>query len=173
MNRTASTSALILAAVVALHGQERAIPMHVPPDIGPATITVSGIGGKTAEITATDLYKLPQQTVKAMDHGTPAAFEGVLLADVLAKVDRPLGEKFHSTAASYYLVVQARDGYRAVFAWAELDPAFMDKAIYLVTKRDGKPLSEKDGPFQVVIPGEKRPSRWVRQVTGLQIRQAN
>jgi hypothetical protein len=30
-------------------------------------------------------------------------FEGVLLTDVLAKVDLPLGEKFHSTGASYYI----------------------------------------------------------------------
>jgi len=111
--------------------------------------------------------------VKAIDHGNPATFEGVLLTDVLAKVDLPLGEKFHSTGASYYLVVEAKDGYRATFAWAELDSTFMDKSVYLATKRDGKPLSDKDGPFQLVAPGEKRAARWVRQVTALRIRQAN
>jgi hypothetical protein len=80
-------------------------------------------------------------------HGTPAIFESVLLTDLLAKVDLPLGEKFHSTGASYYMVVEAKDGYRATFAWAELDSSFMDKSVYMVTKRDGKPLSEKDGHF--------------------------
>jgi hypothetical protein len=173
MNRIASSSAVVLAAVAALLGQDRPTPQHFPPDIGPATIAITGVGGKTAEITAGDLFKLPQKTVKTTDNGTAVSFEGVLLADALAKVDLPLGEKFHSTAASYYLVVQAKDGYRAVFAWAELDPGFMDKAIYLVMKRDGKPLSEKDGPFQVVVPGEKRGGRWVRHVTALQIRQTN
>ena len=84
-----------------------------------------------------------------------------------------LGEKFHDTVASYYLVVEAKDGYRAVFAWAELDSTFMDKSAYVVTKRDGKPLSHKDGPFQLVVPGEKRSARWVRQLTALKIRQAN
>jgi hypothetical protein len=49
----------------------------------------------------------------------------------------------------------------------------MDKSAYVVTKRDGKPLSDKDGPFQLVVPGEKRGARWVRQVTALKIRQAN
>jgi hypothetical protein len=49
----------------------------------------------------------------------------------------------------------------------------MDKAVYVVTKRDGKPLSDKDGPFQLVVPGEKRAARWVRQVTALSIRQSN
>ncbi|MGA3098842.1 MAG: molybdopterin-dependent oxidoreductase [Bryobacteraceae bacterium] len=140
---------------------------------GPATLTVQGIGGKSVTLTAADLSSLPQQTVKATDRGTPATFGGVLLRDVLAKVDLPVGEKFHTTAVSYYLLVEAKDGYRAVFAYAEMDLAFMDKPVYLVTMRDGKPLSDHDGPFQIVTPGEKRPSRWVRQVTALRVRQAN
>jgi len=140
---------------------------------GQTTLVVQGIGGKIVALSAAGLSNLPPQTVKAVDHGTPATFEGVLLMDVLAKVDLPLGEKFHSTGASYYLAVEAKDGYRAVFAWAELDSTFMDKTVYLVMKRDGKPLSDKDGPFQLVAPGEKRAARWVRQVTALRIRQAN
>ena len=140
---------------------------------GQTALVVQGIGGKSVALSAADLSNLPQQAVKAMDRGTPATFEGVLLADVLAKVDLPLGEKFHNTGASYYLVVEARDGYRAVFAWAELDSTFMDKAVYVVTKRDGKPLPDTNGPFQLVVPGEKRAARWVRQVTALKIRQAN
>jgi hypothetical protein len=71
------------------------------------------------------------------------------------------------------MLVEAKDGYRATFAWAELDSTFMDKAVYVVTNRDGKLLSEKDGPFQLVVPGEKRSARWVRQVPALRIRQAN
>ena len=139
----------------------------------PATLLVQGVDGTSTTLSVADLAKLPQQTVKVTDHGTPATFEGVLLADVLAKVAVPAGEKFHSTAASYYLLVDAKDGYRATFAWAELDSTFTDKSVYVVTMRDGKPLSEKEGPFRLVAPGEKRAARWVRQVTALSIRQAN
>lgn len=156
------------ASVAAIGFQDRNLA-----EIVPATVTVSGINGKTVVLTEGDLSKLPQQTVKATDHGTPATFEGVLLRDVLAKVDLPIGEKFHSTGASYYLVAEGRDGYRATFAWAELDPGFMDKAVYVVTKRDGKALADKDGPFQLVVPGEKRNGRWVRQVTALRIKHVN
>jgi hypothetical protein len=67
------------------------------------------------------------------------------------------------------LVAEGRDGYRAVFAWAELDPSFMDKAVYVVSKRDGKPLPDNDGPFELVVPGEKRNARWVRQLTVLRL----
>jgi len=33
--------------------------------------------------------------------------------------------------------------------------------------------TDHDGPFQVVVPGEKRRSRWVRQVAALRIKQAS
>ncbi|MFZ0936387.1 MAG: molybdopterin-dependent oxidoreductase [Bryobacteraceae bacterium] len=167
MKRTASTCLMIVAAAVGLHGQ------NSPPEIVEASITVTGVGDKSVIVYLSDLSKLPQHTVKTTDHGTPVSFSGVLLTDVLAKADMPTGAKFHSTAASYYLVVEARDRYRAVFAWAELDPGFMDKPVYVIMKRDGKPLSEEDGPFQLVVPGENRHARWVRQVTALRIRQAN
>lgn len=70
-------------------------------------------------------------------------------------------------------MAEASDGYRAVFAWAELDATFMEKAVYVVTKRDGKPLSDKDGPLELVVPGEKRNAPWVRQLTALKVRVAN
>jgi hypothetical protein len=138
-----------------------------------ATLTIEGVDGRSATIALADLAALAQHTVEANDHGAAATFRGVLLADLLAKVATPAGEKFHSTAASYYLVVEARDNYRAVFAWAELDPGFNDKTVLLATQRDGKPLPERSGPFQLVVPGEKRGARWVRQVTALRIRRAS
>jgi DMSO/TMAO reductase YedYZ molybdopterin-dependent catalytic subunit len=139
----------------------------------PAALTVQGLDNSRATFSLADLAKLPRQTVKATDHGAAVTYEGVQLAHVLAKVALPLGEKFHSTGASYYLVVEAADGYRAVFAWAEIDPGFMDKPIYVVTARDGKPLPEKAGPLQLYVPGEKRGGRSVRQVTAIRLARAN
>jgi hypothetical protein len=68
-----------------------------------------------------------------------------------------------------YLVVEASDGYRAVFALPELDPASTDRVIILADRREGKPLGEHEGPLRVVVPGEKKPSRWVRQVIALRV----
>jgi hypothetical protein len=139
----------------------------------PTTLVVQGVNGTSATLSLADLSKLPQRTVRTIDHGTPVTFQGVLLADVLSNVALPTGDQFHRTSASHYLLVEAQDGYRAVFAWAELDPTITDKAVYVVTSRDGKPLSGKEGPFRLVAPGEKRAARWVWQVTALRIRLAN
>jgi len=138
-----------------------------------SAVAVEGLGGTRVTLSVSDLSKLPRRTIKATDHGAPVKFEGVLLKHLLAEVDQPTGEKFQSTAASYYVVVEGKDGYCATFAWAELDPTITDKSVYLVTKRDGKPLPDKDGPFQLVVPDEKRAARWVRQVTTVRIQDAN
>ena len=67
------------------------------------------------------------------------------------------------------LLVEAADGYKVVFALAELDPDFATREILLADKRDGKPLDDKQGPFRIVAPGYQRPARWIRQVTTFKI----
>jgi hypothetical protein len=136
---------------------------------GPATLAVEGIDGKIVTLSIQDLAALPPQSFEAQENGKTSRFEGVRLADVLAKVSRPQG---HLTAAGYYLLAEARDGYRAVFAWSELNPDIMDKPVYVATNRDGAALNEKSGPFQLVAPGEKRTGRWVKQLAALRLREA-
>ncbi|MGD0362632.1 MAG: molybdopterin-dependent oxidoreductase [Bryobacteraceae bacterium] len=139
----------------------------------PPALLVDGGNGKTVTLTAADLSALPQHKIDATEHGTPASFDGVLLSGILAKVDMPSGEKMRGKLMSLYLLVEAADGYRVVFALPDLDAAFTDRKVYLATRRDGKALPDKEGPFRIVVPDDKRPARWVRQVTALRIRQAN
>ena len=107
------------------------------------------------------------------DHkGVDAEFEGVPLVDVLRKAGARVDEKLRGGALADYLVVEASDGYRAVFALAELDPAFADRVILLADRRDGHPLAATEGPLRIVVPGEKKQARWVRQVNALTIRRA-
>ena len=63
-----------------------------------------------------------------------------------------------------YLLVEAADGYRVVFALPELDPAFTERMVLLADHRDGQPLTTTEGPLRLVVPDDKRHARWVRQV---------
>jgi hypothetical protein len=67
------------------------------------------------------------------------------------------------------LLVEAADGYKVVFALAEVDPAFATREIILADKRDGRGMDAKEGPLRIVAPGDKRAARWVRQVTALRV----
>lgn len=168
MNRTLSIFFLFVSfcSIVAF-GQTKQIS-------APAAQVLS-VGGEVArplKLSAADLAKLPRHTVSAKDHGKPATFEGVALVEVLRLAGVEFGEKLRGKSLALFLVVDAADGYRAVFALPELDSAFTDQLIILADRRDGKALSETEGQWRIVVPNEKRQARWVRQVIALTIRRA-
>ena len=68
------------------------------------------------------------------------------------------------------VLVEATDGYRALFSLAEIDPELTDRVILLADAKHGQPLPPREGPFRIIVPGEKRPARWVRQVKALTVR---
>jgi len=132
-------------------------------------LTVQTDAGKQV-LSRADLDALPHVKVTASEHSsTPATFEGPTLKSVLEKAGVTFGESMKGKRLAACLLVEAADGYRAVIALPELDPAFTDKQTVLALLRDGKPLNEKEGPYRIVIPDEKRMARWVRQVTTLKI----
>jgi hypothetical protein len=71
-----------------------------------------------------------------------------------------------------YLLVSASDGYKVVFSLAELDTSFNQKEIILADKMNDKPIPTDPGPFQLIVPGEKRPARSCREVVSFIVRSA-
>lgn len=139
-----------------------------------AALTVTGEVPRPLNLSLADLAKKPRHSVTAKDHdGNEGKYEGVLLGEILREAGVKSGKELRGGAVALYLFVEAADGYKAVFALPELDPAFTDRITLLADKRDGKPLAERDGPLQIIIPDEKRHARWVRQVKALTVRRAN
>jgi len=133
-------------------------------------LTVQTDSGKQVVLSLADLEALPHIRVTASEHSSAfVEFEGVTLKSVLEKAGIAFGESMKGKRLTNCLLVEAADGYRAVIALPELDPAFTDKQTLLAFLRDGKSLGEKEGPYRIVIPDEKRMARWVRQVTMLKI----
>lgn len=133
-------------------------------------LSVEGEVPRTLKLTAGDFSGLPRQTLHAKDRdGKEAEFEGVPLVAVLKAAGVKFGSDLRGPALANYLVVEAADGYRAVFSLPELDPDFTDHILLLADRRDGKPLGENEGPLRVVVLGEKRHTRWVRKVVALKV----
>ena len=146
------------------HGQS-------PATNGGDTITIGGEVERPLKLSRVDFAKLPRKKVRAKDHGgKESEFEGAALVDVLSLVGVKFGEHLRGTSLALYLVVEAADGYKAVFALPELDPAYTDRVIILADHRDGKPLAGNEGAYRLIVPDEKRQTRWVRQVIALTIR---
>ncbi len=142
-----------------------------PPAETEVLLTVNGAGGKTLRLTASEWAKLPRQKVQAADRGQKeAVYEGVLLPEVLRLVGAPLGDALqHHEQPTWYFLLEAKDGYRALFALSEADSAFSDRVLLLADRRDGKPLSADEGPLRLIVPSDKRHARWIRQVTGVRL----
>jgi DMSO/TMAO reductase YedYZ molybdopterin-dependent catalytic subunit len=139
----------------------------------PVALTVGGEVAKPLRLTAEDLAKLPRQTVRARDsQNVESAFEGVPLVEILKAAGVKFGPDLRGNDLALYLVVEASDGYRAVFSLPEIDPAYADRLIIVADRRDGQPLAPREGPLRVIVPGEKRFSRWIRQVVALKVGRA-
>jgi hypothetical protein len=132
-------------------------------------LTIQTEPGKQIVLTRAEIEALPHIKVATQVRGATATFEGVALQALLEKAGVGFGESLRGARLATCLLVEAADGYRAVIALPEIDPAFASKQIIVAFLKDGKPLDEKEGPYRIVIPDEKRMARWVRQVTTLKI----
>jgi hypothetical protein len=136
-------------------------------------LRVVSLDGVEHPITAQAWSTLPRTSVQAIDHdGKGVKFDGVAARDVLKLVDAPLGPSLRGKNLTVYVVAEAADGYRAVYALAEFDADFTDRVILIADRRDGQALAEKEGQLRIVMPGEKRQARWLRELVSIGLKRA-
>jgi DMSO/TMAO reductase YedYZ molybdopterin-dependent catalytic subunit len=156
--------ALVAAAVVVgangVLGQQPA---------GQATLAISGNVARPLTLTAQDLKTMPRTTVTLTEEGREVKYDGVLVGELLSRAGAPLGRDLTGAAVATYVVATGKDGYRAVFSLAELDPAFTGSDIIVADTIDGKPLFDYQGPLRVVAPHDKRGARSVRMLQTLDV----
>jgi hypothetical protein len=133
------------------------------------SIELTGPRGQTRTVTSADLNAMTRREVTANAHHVSGQFAGVSMAEVLRLVGAPQGDSLRGPALATYVIIEGADGYRALFALAEFDAGFTDRIALLADRKDGAALTAKDGPFQLIVPGEKRPARWVRQVRRIRV----
>ena len=136
-------------------------------------LTVGGKVEHPLNLTRGDLDKYSRQSVKAKSRdGKEHIYEGVAVGALLLKAGVKFGESLHMEAAASYLLAEAADGYRVVFALPEFDSPPNDRLILIADRVDGTPLPTATGPLQMVVSGDKGHGRWVRQLKSLTIQVA-
>lgn len=121
-----------------------ALLLQVPPALC-QQLAVQGDTGKEVNLSRAEIEALPRVEVRAQERGESVKFEGIALNSVLEKAGVEFGDSLRGARFAEYLLVEAADGYRVVFALPELDPAFTDKRIVLAASRNGNPLDNKEG----------------------------
>lgn len=130
-----------------------------------------GTGGLPVSLTPADLDQLEQTELTRTDKdGKNHIYKGVLLQSVLIKAG--MGPVLKGKALLKYVLVEAADGYKVIFALAELDPAFTPRRILLADKMDGAALDPAEGPLRIIVEDEKKQARCIRQVTAIRVQTA-
>jgi DMSO/TMAO reductase YedYZ molybdopterin-dependent catalytic subunit len=147
------------------------VPASALAQVQPAiALRVTGDVRTQLALSLADIAKFQHQTIHVTDEkGTAVEYEGVPVAEILAKAGAPLGKELKGGNMAEGLVACAPDGYQVLFSLAEFDPTFNDRVIILADSRDGKPLDAHEGPLRFIVPGDKRHARWIRGVRTLEV----
>ena len=129
------------------------------------SLEIRGIDGAVKMLTTADMKALPHKSVTVFNgHSKKSeSYSGVVLADLLAKVNAPVGEKLKGKLFMTGIVAEGADGYQVLYSVAEVDPAMHSGDVIVADAVDGQPLG-RNGAFQLVNTEDKRPARWVRNL---------
>ena len=137
----------------------------------PSPLTLAVQTKEKREAISPDSFKaLPHKMVAVHNEHTNAdeKYSGVLLSDLLLRVDAPLGKLLHGKVLTFYVVGEGSDGYKAVYSLAEIDPSFHSGDVIVADAMNGQPLG-KEGPYKLVNTEDKHPARWVRNLVSLSV----
>ena len=160
----------VLAAPPAL-AQATSAASAAKPSTGPDHLSVGGNVPKPFTLSIDDLRNMPHKTIKVMNEHEKKeeTYEGVPLADLLKQAGAPTGEQIRGALMTTYVIAEGADGYRSLFALAELDSGFEDSDVLVAYSLDGKPMTGDLGPLRLVVPRDKRPARWVRMLQSITV----
>lgn len=127
------------------------------------------IGPVEVKLDEASIARLPQITAQGEAHGRKLSCEGVALHELLRASGAMPAEPLRGAQLARVVLIRARDGYRAAFSLAELDPTLGNRQVVLTRRCDGAALPADDGPWRLIAPGEARPARWVRQVESIRV----
>jgi DMSO/TMAO reductase YedYZ molybdopterin-dependent catalytic subunit len=136
-----------------------------------AQLKIGGAVSTPLTLTIADLRKMPRTTIHVENpHDKKSeVYEGVLLEELLHRAGAPHGEQLRGPLMTAYVVAEAEDGYKVVFALAELDSGIMNSEVLVADTLDGAPIDAKRGPLRLVAPHDKRPARWVRMLKSITV----
>jgi DMSO/TMAO reductase YedYZ molybdopterin-dependent catalytic subunit len=168
MRRIVLAALVVNMLVLSAWAQQAAPPK---PSSGPSDFKISGTVTTPLDLTAADLKDLPRKTLRVDNAHSKKTevYEGVLVEDLLKKAGVPQGEQLRGQAMATYVLVEAADNYRVVFALEEFNSSFQDSEIIVADTMDGAPIPAALGPFRLVAPHEKRPARWVEMLKSITV----
>jgi hypothetical protein len=167
--------ALCFVAINPVNSSAQATPMaeHVHTPTTPSTSLVLTVDGKVTTLSVADLSTMPQKTLTVHNEHMKAdeTYTGVLLGDLLAKYGLPVDKTTHQKMLRSYVVAEGMDKYWVLYSVTEIEGSEHNGDVIVATSVGGKPLGG-DGQFRLVNSEDKKPQRWVRNLSGITVKSA-
>ncbi len=144
-----------------------ALPVNVAAQ--PAVLRVGGAVSQRLALSQADFGNMRHQAITVEDSDQNGVYGGVALMDLVVRAGLPSGDDLENKDLTKCVIVTGADGDQVTFSLAELDAGFTDRVVLIADTKDGKPLAGDAAPYQIVVPGEKRRSRWVRRVIAIDV----
>lgn len=132
-------------------------------------LTIRRPDGASVSLSAAQLSALPRITGRASAHGNAFTYEGHDLREVLRLGGITPVDSLRGRDLRRVVVFAGSDGYAAVMALSEFDSSIGGRRAIIVDREDGKPLPAERGPRRVIVEGDHRPTRWVRQLVRVDV----
>ena len=141
------------------------------PQNNSAVLRIAGNVVTPLSLSESDLKALPRKTLKIFNahENKEETYQGVAVEELLRRAGVPQNDKLRGSALATYVLAEAADGYRVLYSLAELDSDFQHSEVIVADTMNGLPLGEKQGPFKMVAPHDKRPARWIRMLKSLTV----
>jgi hypothetical protein len=151
-----------------------------PLAIGATTIRIQGALPASKDWTAEQLHQRLasdihsiEYTSRGQKHTAHAVSLLALLkasgAEIELKMDPKADPKTKNRPLRLTLILKGADGYTTAFSLAELNPDIGNREAWLIFDSDDKPLPEGEGHLRLIVPGDQKPGRWVRDVESVTI----
>jgi hypothetical protein len=161
-----------------LHAQATASPMvsmpeHAHAPASPSTSLTLTVDGKTTILSVAELQAMPQKTITVQNAHTKQeeTYSGVSLGDLLAKYGLPVNQTTHKKMLRSYLIAEGTDKYWVLYSVTEVEGSEHNGDVIIATSIGGKPLGD-DGQLKLIDSGDKKPQRWVRNLSAITVKSA-
>jgi hypothetical protein len=171
MSGTLAAGLLFLS--VAVHAQTAGMDMPAKQKTPLSNSLTLTIDGKATVVSVADLQAMPQKTVSVHNEHTKVdeTYSGVVLGDLLAKYGFAVSQATHRKMLRSYVMAEGTDKYWVLYSATEIEASEHSGDVVVATSMNGKSLGD-DGALKLVSTDDKKPQRWVRNLSAITLKSA-
>lgn len=117
-------------------------------------------------------FEADLQNGTATSKGREVRFRGVSLLKVVERAGPKVDSAQKNAALTLVVVTEARDRYAAAMSLCELRDEYGHAPAFVAVEIDGRPPEGDRGPVELIVPNDRKSSRWVHGVHRIRVMDA-